>query len=180
MFRHTDPAPQASAKEITEIADVPRTRVYDAIDQLQSYGLIDVQHSSPQQFQTIVIEEAVALLRRRFDQHFETLYGALDDLDLVGEETLQSGANVWMTSGAEAATSRAIQFVDSANEEIDLVLDGGDEELMPKRLRDRLRAVTDRGVTVYVGALSETIYKKVQTAVPDIEVFESELEWLRP
>ena len=172
--------PQGSAKDISEIAAVPRTRVYDAVEQLQSSGLVDVQHSNPQQFRAIPIEEAVALLQRRFDHRFETLRGALDDLDPVGEETLDDGANVWSTSGTQAITSRAIQFVDSATEEIVLVVDGNDVELTPGRLLDRLRVATERGVTVYVGALSAATYEEVQASIPEVEVFESELEWLQP
>ena len=172
--------PQGSAKDISEIAAVPRTRVYDAVEQLQSYGLVDVQHSNPQQFRAIPVEEAVALLQRQFDQRFETLRGALDDLDPVGEETLDGGANVWSTSGTQAITRRATQFVDGAEEEIVFVIDGSGTELIPERLLDRLRTATERGVTVYVGALSATTYEEVQASIPDIEVFESELEWLQP
>jgi len=172
--------PYGSAKDISEIAAVPRTRVYDAVEQLQSYGLVDVQHSNPQQFRAIPTEEAVALLQRQFDQRFETLRGALDDLDPVGEETLDGGANVWSTSGTQAITRRATQFVDSAEEEIVFVIDGGGMELIPERLLDRLRTATERGVTVYVGALSAATYEEVQASVPEVEVFESELEWLQP
>ena len=173
--------PQGSAKEISEIAAVPRTRVYDAVDQLQSYGLVDVQHSTPQRFRAIPVEEAVALLRREFDDRFDSLRESLEAVEPVGDEALESGANVWTTGGGEAITSRATQFVDSAEEEIVLVLDGGDDtELTPERLLDRLRAATDRGVTVYVGALSERTYEEVRARVPGVEVFESELEWLQP
>ena len=172
--------PHGSAKDISEIAAVPRTRVYDAVEQLQSYGLVDVQHSNPQQFRAIPTEEAVALLQRQFDQRFETLRGALDELDPVREKTLDGRANVWSTSGTQATTRRATQFVDSATEEIVLVIDGGGMELIPERLLDRLRAATERGVTVYVGALSAATYEEVQASISEVEVFESELEWLQP
>ena len=173
--------PQGSAKEISEIAAVPRTRVYDAVDQLQSYGLVDVQHSTPQRFRAIPVEEAIALLRREFDERFDSLRESLETVEPVGEESLEGGANVWTTDGEEAITSRAIGFIDSAEEEIVFVLDGGENtELTPERLLDRLHAATDRGVTVYVGALSEGTYEEVRARVPGVEVFESELEWLQP
>lgn len=38
----------ATAKGISEISEVPRTRVYDAIRVLETQGLVEVQHSSPQ------------------------------------------------------------------------------------------------------------------------------------
>lgn len=171
---------RATAKEISDISDVPRTRVYDAVDQLQSYGLVDIQHSNPQQFRAIPVDEAVSLLRRQFDRRFDTLREALEAINPVDEEALQGGANVWSTAGTEAITSRIVQFVDSAEEEIVLVLDGGTEELIPERVLARLRGATERGVTVYVGALSDATHESIRAAVPDSEVFESELEWLQP
>ncbi|PSQ26146.1 transcriptional regulator [Halobacteriales archaeon QS_8_65_32] len=172
--------PQGTAKEVSDIADVPRTRVYDAVDQLQSYGLVDIQHSTPQRFRAIPVEEAVTLLRNQFDDRFDTLRDALTDLEPVGEEGLETGANVWSTTGEGAITNRAIGFVDSAEEEIVLVLDGGGEKVTSDRLLDRLRAATDRGVTVYIGALSTATHEEVGAAVPDGRVFESGLEWLQP
>lgn len=57
-----------TAKELSELTEVPRTRVYDAIEQLQQQGLVDMQHSNPQQFRAVTITEATALLRQRFDE----------------------------------------------------------------------------------------------------------------
>ena len=37
-----------TAKEIYNISEVPRTRVYDAIRVLEAEGLVEVQHSRPQ------------------------------------------------------------------------------------------------------------------------------------
>ncbi len=35
-------------------------------------------------------------------------------------------------------------------------------------------------MTIYVGTLSEAEHKRVETALPDVTVFESGLEWLQP
>jgi sugar-specific transcriptional regulator TrmB len=172
--------PHGTAKTVSDTADVPRTRVYDAVDQLQSYGLVDVQHSNPQQFRAIPIEEAVSLLRRRFDQQLDTLQDSLGDLDPIGEESLASQGNVWTTRGDQSVTSRAIQFVDSAEDEIVLVLDGVDGGRIAERLLERLRAAAERGVTIYIGTLSESTYEQVAAAVPNARTFESGLEWLQP
>lgn len=50
--------PNGTAKEIREISDVPRTRVYDAIRVLESEGLVEVQQSSPQVYRAVEISEA--------------------------------------------------------------------------------------------------------------------------
>jgi sugar-specific transcriptional regulator TrmB len=170
--------PHGTAKEISEVAEVPRTRVYDAVEALEAEGLVDVQQSSPQRFRAIPVGEAVGLLRRRFEARFETLDESLGALEPIEEEGLRERGNVWTTHGEASITDRAIQFVDAAESEVVLVVDGPGS--FSEELLDRLGAATDRGVAIYVGALSETSYEQVRRAVPDAQVFESGLEWLQP
>lgn len=167
-----------TAKDLSELTDVPRTRVYDAIEVLQQQGLVDVQHSNPQQFRAVPITEATALLRQRFDEHLTTLQTTLESLESVEEESLDGSTNVWTTTGSEAITRRAIRFTDDANEEIVLIVDG--KPALSDQWLDRLEAAHDRGVTIYVGMLSAQDYERVETALPEVTVFESGLEWLQP
>jgi len=44
-FMALNQLPNGTAKEIHEISEVPRTRVYDAIRVLESQGLVEVQHT---------------------------------------------------------------------------------------------------------------------------------------
>ncbi|PSP44753.1 transcriptional regulator [Halobacteriales archaeon QH_6_64_20] len=172
--------PHGTAKAVSDTADVPRTRVYDAVDQLQAYGLVDVQHSNPQQFRAIPVDKAVTLLRRDFDQQFDDLQHALSALDPIGGDALQDQGNVWTTVGDPSVTNRAIGFIDDADEEIVMVLDGIGADSVSDRLAERLRAAANRGVTIYIGALTESTYEQVTAAVPEARTFESGLEWLQP
>ena len=172
--------PHGTAKAVSDAADVPRTRVYDAVDQLQAYGLVDVQHSNPQQFRAIPVDKAVTLLRRDFDQQFDDLQHALSALDPIGGDALQDQGNVWTTVGDPSVTNRAIGFIDDADEEIVMVLDGIGADSVSDRLAERLRAAAGRGVTIYIGALTESTYEQVTAAVPEARTFESGLEWLQP
>lgn len=168
----------STAKELSELTDVPRTRVYDAIEALQQQGLVDVQHSNPQQFRAIPITEATALLRQRFDERLTTLQTTLEALESVNEDSLDDSTNVWTTTGRDAITRRAIRFTDNASEEIVLIVDG--EPVLTDQWLDQLQAAHDRGVTIYVGMLSEHDQERVETALPEVTVFESGLEWLQP
>ena len=172
--------PHGTAKAVSDAADVPRTRVYDAVDQLQAYGLVDIQHSSPQQFRAIPVDKAVTLLRRDFDQQFDDLQHALSALDPIGGDALQDQGNVWTTVGDPSVTNRAIGFIDDADEEIVMVLDGIGADSVSDRLAERLRAAANRGVTIYIGALTESTYEQVTAAIPEARTFESGLEWLQP
>ncbi|WP_049998769.1 TrmB family transcriptional regulator [Halococcus sediminicola] len=168
----------ATAKEVSEIADVPRTRVYDAVEELQEVGLVDVQHSNPKKFRAVAINEATALLRQRFDERFTTLQSNLQALESLDEDTVQNDSNVWTTTGTETITRRAIGFIDQADEEVILIVKS--EQVVSKRLLNRLRAAHERGAAIYLGTLSESVHERLKETVPDAAVFESELDWLQP
>ena len=83
-----------TAKQLSEITDVPRTRVYDAVRVLEAQGLVEVQHSSPQKFRAVPLEEATETLRDQYEARVDRLTGALErtnpveesDEDLIQEE----------------------------------------------------------------------------------------------
>ncbi len=131
-----------TTREISELTDVPRTRVYDAIEELQQQGLVDVQHSNPQQFRAIPITEAAALLHQRFDERLTTLQTTLGGLESVEEQSLDGSTNVWTTTGGDAITRRAVRFIDDASEEIVLIVDG--EQVLSDPLFDQLQAAHER------------------------------------
>jgi sugar-specific transcriptional regulator TrmB len=169
---------QGTAKELSDLTDVPRTRVYDAVEQLHDEGLVDVHQSSPKQFRAIPITAATALLRQRFDARFTRLQTSLDALESIEGESLATDANVWTTTGRDAITRRVIEHLDQADDEIMLIVN--DESVVTDRLLDRVRAAHDRGVTISVGPLSASIHERLTAALPDGTLFTSDLDWLQP
>lgn len=169
--------PSATAKEVSELSDVPRTRVYDATRVLEAQGLVEVHHDSPQQFRAVPVEEAIETLRDKYESRFDALKGSLSDLDPVEFEESSSDHEVWGLSGSEAITNRTVSLIGDAGGEVVLVV--GSERALSEDLFDALRDATDRGVEVVVGALTEAVRDALQDAVPDAEVFVSGLEWLR-
>ncbi|WP_248910939.1 TrmB family transcriptional regulator [Halocatena marina] len=178
MFTALTRLSYGSAKDLSEVTDVPRTRVYDAIEQLQRDGLVDVQQSTPQQFRAVSITEATALLRQRFDTRLNRLQTSLDALEPIEANTRTPPLNVWTTTGSETITRRMIDFLDRAADEIILIVNG--EPVITDRLLDRVRAASNRGVEIYVGTLSEGVHDRLRTMLPDVTLFESELDWLQP
>jgi len=57
-----------TAKKLSELTEVPRTRVYDAIRILEAQGLVEIQHSSPQQFRAVPLEEATERSRDQYEE----------------------------------------------------------------------------------------------------------------
>jgi sugar-specific transcriptional regulator TrmB len=168
----------ATAKELSDLTDVPRTRVYDAIEQLQDEGLVDVQQSSPKQFRAVSITAATALLRQRFDERFTTLQTSLEGLDAIDDGSPDGHSNVWTTTGSDTITRRAIEHLDRADEEIILIVNG--DRVVTDQLLTRLQAAHDRGVAIYIGTLSGSLHERLKTALSDVTLFESKLDWLQP
>lgn len=167
----------ATAKEISDVSEVPRTRVYDAVRVLEAQGLVEVQHSSPQKFRAVSVDEATQTLRQKFDSRIETLGTYLEDLDLGAETDDTDGLQeVWSLTGTSGIQSRMLELVDDAESELVLVVVDG--SILTGELLDALHEAAARGVTIMVGSQSEPIVSDIESELPEVEVFETELEWL--
>jgi sugar-specific transcriptional regulator TrmB len=163
-----------TAKQVSEMTEVPRTRVYDAIRVLEAQGLVEVQHSSPQQFRAVPLEEATETLRDQYEDRVERLHDALDTVEIV-EQDETPVQQIWAMSGRDAIEHRMDQLIEDASKEIVLVV--GDESLLTEDLVTSLNEVGN-GVDLLIGALTKSIQEQIQTAVPDATTFISGLEWL--
>jgi len=167
---------KATAKEISDTSEVPRTRVYDAIRVLEAKGLVETQHSSPQVFRAVPIDEAVATLRTEYERRTESLRDALEGLDPPDDEETEVTHEVWALSGDRGLTSRTRQLVDGAEHEVVIVI--GHEGVVTPDLTERLAAAHDRGVDLLVGAESPELAAAIRESLPELHVFVSGLDWL--
>jgi sugar-specific transcriptional regulator TrmB len=163
---------QGTAQDVSEVSDVPRTRVYDAVEELRERGLVDVRQSSPKRFWPVSTETA----RRRFDREYErrmdVLIEALETRQSASRAEEQRG--VWTVTGRDVVTDRVLEFVESATDE---VIYGTVDELHTEELTDALGAADARGVTVRVAGLSWSVEEGPREAVPGAEPFESRRAW---
>ena len=164
-----------TAKQLSEMTEVPRTRIYDAIRVLEAQGLVEIQHSSPQQFRAVPLEEATETLRDQYEARVERLYDALDAVEIVDADDESPVQQVWAMVGRDAIENRTNELLKEATDEIVLVL--GDESLLTEDLVDNLNEVGN-GVDLLIGALTESLQDRIQTAVPNATTFISGLEWL--
>lgn len=169
--------PQGTAKDVSDISDVPRTRVYDATRVLETKGLVEVQHSNPQQFRAVDVGEAIATLDREYESRMHELRSALQNIERVTQSTEgESGQEVWSLSGETAITNRLCQLVAAASEEVLLVI-GGCHRLS-EQLATELAEAAKKGVRVTIGTLDEGHRSDLEEEVPGANVFESNLDWL--
>lgn len=168
---------RGTAKDISETSDVPRTRVYDAIRVLEAKGLVETQHSSPQVFRAVSIDEAADTLRAEYQDRADSLRRTLQTIEPVEDDsTTEVTHEVWALSGDSGITSRTQQLIDGADDELIIVI--GHDGILTDRLIEHLQAARDRGVDVIVGAATEDLSDRIDGALPDVKVFVSGLEWL--
>lgn len=165
-----------TAKRLSEITDVPRTRVYDAIRVLEAQGLVEIQHTSPQQFRAVDIDEAMNTLRDQHETQVERLGDTLRQTEEIQAEEDDTIQEVWSLTGSSAIQQRTERLLEEADDEVVLVI--GDASLLTDELTDNLKNL-DESVTLVVGAVDESLRESVEAAVDDIEAFTSGLGWLR-
>ncbi|WP_435099584.1 TrmB family transcriptional regulator [Halorubrum sp. N11] len=161
-----------TAKDVAEIGDVPRTRVYDAVDALSEAGLVDVQHASPKKFTAVSRESAL----RKLDLQHENTITELSELfeQLEPADPRPDEFAVWTVTGHEAVASRILEFVDDAEDE--LIYMTVDELLTDDHL-DHLAAAEERGVDIYLAGVSESVQAEIQERIPSAELFETLWAW---
>jgi len=165
-----------TAKQLSEMTEVPRTRVYDAIRVLEAQGLVEIHHSSPQRFRAVSISEATETFRDQYEARVERLQSSLDTIEVVEQDDESPVQQVWSMVGQEAIENRTNGLITDANDEVVLVL--GDQSLLTPELVDTLNAVED-DIELIVGALSEPLQEQIRDAVPNATTFVSGLEWLQ-
>jgi sugar-specific transcriptional regulator TrmB len=155
---------------------VPRTRVYDAVRVLEAQGLVEVQHSSPQRFRAVPLQEATETLRDQYEARVDRLTGALERTDPVEGTDEDPVQEVWSMSGTDAIANRSNQLIGDATNEVVLVL--GDESLLTSELVDSLIGL-DSEVELLIGAPTDAFEAQIHDAVPNATTFVSGLDWLR-
>ncbi|CQH51019.1 TrmB family transcription regulator [Halobacterium hubeiense] len=161
-----------TAKDVSRVADVPRTRVYDAVDELRGHGLVDVQQSTPKEFWAISAETTGGKVEREWRHRTAVLTEALDEIEPIERRDEQRG--VWTVSGRETVTDRVLEFVENAEDRIVYMTVG---ELLTEDVVDALEAAAGRGVAIELAGVSPDVQDRIQREVPDAELFESLWMW---
>lgn len=161
-----------TAKDVSQVSEVPRTRVYDAVEELRGRGLVDVQQSSPKEFWAISAGTTSRTFEREMDYRTSVLQTALSELEPTQRSEEQRG--VWTVDGQAAVTDRVLEFVNDADEEIIYMTV---EELLTEDIIDALHDAADRGVTISLGGVSPAVQERIQDEIPGAGLFDSLWVW---
>jgi len=165
--------PHGTAKEIGQVADVPRSRVYETMDRLRNRGLVELHQAEPRAYQSVSVDTAVRMLREEYDSYLETVDVSLRKLEPTYRKTVQG---VWAINSHEQVTGRIVDLISEASEEVVLIV--LDESLLDTETFEALQAATDRDVAIYIGTTVESIRDRITATEIDAQLFATDLiEW---
>ncbi|WP_424003071.1 TrmB family transcriptional regulator [Haloarcula salina] len=167
--------PHGTAKSLSEVTDVPRTRVYDAVRVLEAKGLVEVQHSSPQRFKAVPLSEATETLRDQYETKIQRFQTALEDIQTVEGDDDTDRPEIWSLTGSGAVENRVARIAQDATDEVVLIV--GSDAVLTDSLIETLSAL-DESVELSVGTPSSEVVERVEREIPDATVFRSGLSWL--
>lgn len=165
--------PMSTAKRLSELSDVPRPRVYDAIRILEARGLVEVEHSSPKKFRAIPLEEATKILQERYDDRIENLKNALEEMEKVDTDEEEKVREVWSMSDRKSIDSRTKEMIEDAEEEVFFAV--GAEELLDETVVDSLKNVNGE-VKLCVGVPTESLRDELGEELSEVSMLD--LRWL--
>ena len=158
-----------TAKEISQVADVPRSRVYDTVERLDKKGLVDVQYSEPREYKAVPTEAAFRRLREDYDSRIEAAENALKQVE---EPDSDDDEGMWAIAERDHVTDRIVALLRDAEAAVHHVVAA--ESVIDDRILDELATAAERDVDVYVEVPTEDVRERFADAVPDATVAVSE------
>ncbi len=106
----------------------------------------------------------------------EWLVAGADDAPRAILSTADRSADIWTLEGRDNVTERGRALCEAADEELFMMftVDGTVETACVRRIQDAI----DRGVDVYLGTQNQRLRDLVRKHVPEVTVWEPQLDWL--
>jgi len=97
--------PHGTAKEIGQVADIPRSRVYETMDRLRKKGLIEIHETEPRMYQSVSTDTAIQILRKEYESYFDTAERTLEQLEPAYKDAQQGCGRSIPTSKSPGESS---------------------------------------------------------------------------
>ncbi len=155
-----------SASEIAEIADVPRSQVYGATDELEDRGLIDVQQGTPTRYRPVDIDDARERLYEKLRDTGDAAFAYLEAVRGERAREATGGEAIWTVEGRGDVAARCGSLIGDADSEV--VYATGDPGALDE-VRDALAAAVARDVSVTVVSAERPVLEAIAESTEDVE-----------
>ena len=140
----------ATASQIADVSDVPRSQVYQTATALEDRGFIEEQQANPTRYRVVPVEE----IRQQFEAQFRTdkrqAFEYIESIQGTLAETKQeSKAEIWTVRGRPNVATRTTQLLANAER---AVLYGARPDMLSRErdIADQLGELGAHGVEVTV------------------------------
>ncbi|SEW25244.1 TrmB family transcriptional regulator [Natrinema salifodinae] len=141
---------KGTAKEVSQVADIPRSRVYDTIERLDRKGLVSVQQTEPREYKAVSVETACRRIREDYDSRINAAENALGNLETPDSK---DDEGMWAITQPQHVTDRIVTFLDDAEDTVHYLVPA--TEVVDRKILAALESAADRGVRVYIEVASE-------------------------
>lgn len=162
-----------TAKDVSDVGEIPRSRVYDLAERLQKRGLVEIQDGSPRKFRAVSPDLAVRKLEREYLAHLDAAADALQDVP--GPESGDDASGVWTIEGTENVVERGQQIAAEAEDELFGLFT--EEAVFRDDCFKETEAAIDRGVDVVLGSPDGSLRADLAGRFPDATIWEPNLDW---
>jgi len=153
-----------TAKEVSEVADVPRTRVYDAADELHELGLVRIESSTPRRFHAVPHEVAMRLLSSEYTARIDEAFSDLEAIS--GTESSVRRSDLWSLSDEQAIVDRTVRLLDETDETLFFATA---KTALDEPVVDSLVTAAERDVSTQVAGVPAPVDDRLQSTGGDIE-----------
>lgn len=163
----------ASASEVGQATEVPRSQVYGTAESLEARGLVEVQQSSPIQYRPVDLSEAQQLLRAQYETAERDAFDYLEAVQAKRGSDAEQQEDIWTVRGSDNIDTRVQQL---AAEATDRVVYGCGEDPFDEQTAETLVDRAAEGVEVTVASRAEAVRSRfVDTGVETL-AFPSEVD----
>ncbi len=107
-----------TAREVYEVADVPRSQVYGAAESLENRGLVEVQKSKPMEYRPVALDEAKARLEDRFESEEERAFSYLERTKKEAGGGGEERQDFWTVKGRDSIDARIRHLVSDCSDRL--------------------------------------------------------------
>lgn len=149
-----------TAKEISEAADIPQSRVYDVLESLETKGFVTVQPGRPKKFGPIepelAINQYVQFKRSNLEEELDKSRKVGDEfLDELDGKQFQYRQNdeidvFWSYKGKNYILKQFGQYCNSSTDEIRMITKGSSFERFVTHHKELLKERREHGVDIRI------------------------------
>lgn len=159
-----------TAREISEYGEVPRTRVYDAMESLESRGLVEIHYTSPRRYRPIDYETAVDRLFDQYKSRFDDLESGLEELSSgTVDSSTKNTSSVWNMCGTDTIDQRIDDISSDAHSLIHVLI--YDDDVITDAFIQSLIEADNRGLEVAIGTPIDSVRSRLNERLDSDNIF---------